>query len=251
MTLPVVVTPSTYTTIPANEVIVPQGSVVLPYIGRLPTGVAYTVNYAAQKPLKRKTLWNAVYKTKRAGAAVATTDLPTFTSATATMYSGGTVSLVGTGFDAALAVNLVSSTGVVTAATSVTRSSATAATFVLPTLANGVYSIQLVNPAGYITAVNAVTVANDPTYTSISPTTGDISDGTVITVTGTLFDPALNIKVVAADTTETTGGSVTRVSATSATFTIPATIAAGTFKLHLINPNGSFTTATAVLTVVA
>jgi hypothetical protein len=147
--------------------------------------------------------------------------------------------LVGTNFDAAATLKLVSTTGVETDALSVVRVSATSITFAFPDLADGTYRLKIGNPGGFImpTGVsNVISITNAPTFVSVTPEEGD--SGAALTIVGGNFHTSLSIKLVDSEGVETACGTIVRTSITGATCTIP-TLDDGVYSLKLSNPLGS------------
>lgn len=233
--------------IPASEVIVPQGNCKLPYTAILPSGVPATIQYSNYPKMRKRRLYKSVVKAKEADNAVANSVVPTLTSITVrTGYPSIASALVGTNFDAAVTLKVVSASGVETAATNVVRVSATSITFAFPTVADGVYKLKIGNPAGFAIPTGetkTITVANAPTFTSVTPDEGD--SGAALTIVGGNFHPSLSIKLVDSEGVETVCGSIVRSSITGATCAIP-TLADGVYSLKLINPTGSLVVADAV-----
>jgi hypothetical protein len=233
--------------IPASEVIVPQGNVMLPYNSILPSGIPATIQYSNYKKSRQRRLYKSVVKVKNAANAVASSVVPTLTSITVrTGYPAIASGLVGTNFDAAVTLKLVSSAGVETAAASVVRTSATGVNFAFPAVADGVYRLKIGNPNGYMITTgesSVVEVINAPAFVSVTPEEGD--SGAALTIVGNNFHPSLSIKLVDSEGVETVCGTIVRTSITGATCTIP-TLDDGVYSLKLINPTGNLVVADAV-----
>ena len=100
----------------------------------------------------------------------------------------------------------------------------------------GTVDVAVTGPGGTSTRSNAFTYVLIPTITSISPTTGADSGGTLVTVTGTNFDPSA---MVAALVIGQNGEIVTLQAggtSTSVSFVTPA-ITAGSYTVLVGDPN--------------
>ncbi len=145
--------------------------------------------------------------------------------------AGGTlVTITGTGFTGATAVDFGT-----TAATGVIVVSATTITADSPA-GTGVVNVNVITPAGTSATSPAdqftYTVAAAPTVTGISPASGSAAGGTLVTITGTGFAGATAVDF---GTTAATG--VTVVSATTITADSPA--GTGTVDVTVISPAGT------------
>jgi hypothetical protein len=158
--------------------------------------------------------------------------VPTITSISPTSgpVSGGqTVTVNGTNFTGATAVNFGIKPG-----TSVNVLSSTQLTVVSPAHAAGTVAIRVVTPGG----TSALTPADRykyaaPAITSIAPTSGPLSGGQTVTVRGTDFTGATAVKFGA-----TPGTSLVVVSATKLTVVSPAH-AAGVVPIRVTTPDGT------------
>jgi hypothetical protein len=146
---------------------------------------------------------------------VAPPAMTSVTPATVSTAGGSTITIAGTGFQDGVTVTING-----TAATSVTRVSATQVTAVVPPGTAGTASVQIANPDGLYQALTTLlTYATGPSVTTISPSSGPPEGGTAVTITGTGF--------AAGDTVAFGGVAATNVTVVSAT-TITATTPAGT-----------------------
>jgi hypothetical protein len=150
--------------------------------------------------------------------------------------AGGTaVTITGTGFQAGATVSLGGD-----AATGVNVLSATQIQAVTPAHAAGTVDVTVQNPdaqsatltSGFSYAVTPLTISN------ISPSSGLPAGGTVVTITGTNFQPGATVTFGGAPAT-----AVTVVSATQIDATTPAH-AAGPVDVKVTNPDGGSTTVT-------
>jgi len=142
--------------------------------------------------------------------------------------SGGTsVTITGT--------NLTGTTDVKfggTSATSIVVVNSTTITCDTPAHAAGAVDVQVFNPAGNPTLVNGYTYLA-ATLTSISPNFGALAGGTAVTLTGTLFTGATDVKF---DGTSAT--SIVVVNSTTITCNTPAH-AAGLVDVQVFTPLGN------------
>ena len=171
---------------------------------------------------------------KRNGQAGA--PLPTLSSVSPASgpTAGGTVlTLTGTQFvtGATVSVGGVS-------ATSVTVNSSTSITATAPVHAAGAVSVVVTNPdGGSATINNAYTyTVPTPTLSSVSPTSGPMSGGTVLTLTGTLFATGATVSVGGVSATSVTVNSSTSITATTSAH------AAGVVSVVVTNPDGGSVT---------
>jgi hypothetical protein len=72
-----------------------------------------------------------------------------------------------------------------------------------------------------------------PTISTVLPATAPNDNTTVVTITGTGFEVTATAKLVATGGIEIALGNVTRVSATSITFTVPLTVDAGVYGVRV------------------
>jgi len=143
---------------------------------------------------------------------------------------GTTVSITG--------INLMGTSSVMfgdIAATSITSVSATSVVVVAPPNAVGVVDVVLTTPGGSATMTDGYTYMVASAITGVVPSSGPITGGTRVTITGT------NLK----DTNAVTFGglavtSIVSVSATSVTVVTPG-MAVGTVDVVLTTPDGSVT----------
>ena len=135
-----------------------------------------------------------------------------------------TVTVTGTNFTGATAVQLNGQSA------SFTVASSTKITFTVPTgAASG--TIHVVIPGGSATSSATFTVDQPPAITSFTPTSGPL--GTVVTVTGTGLTGTVGVQVGGVLTVPTS------VSATQVVFTVPPGAATGPIKL--LTPAGAAT----------
>ncbi len=149
------------------------------------------------------------------------------------LVGGTVVTITGTGFTGATAVNFGTTPG-----TSLTVNSATKINITSPTGAAGTVNVTVTTPAGTSATSPAcqftyTTVTAAPTVTGISPTSGPLVGGTVVTITGTGFTGATAVKFGT-----TAGTSLTVNSATQINITSPAG-AAGTVNVTVTTPAGT------------
>ncbi len=152
--------------------------------------------------------------------------------------SGGTlVTLTGTGFTGATAVNFGT-----TAATNVTVVSATSITADSPA-GTGVVNVTVTTPGGTSAASPAdeftYAAAAAPVVTGVSPNTGPTTGGTLVTITGTSFTGA-----TAVDFGTTAATNVTVVNDTTVTADSPAG-SVGTVDVTVTTPVGTSATSPA------
>jgi len=165
------------------------------------------------------------------GAPVVTAISPTFGP-----VGGGTlVTVTGTGFTGSTSVNFGGTTVVPTVVSDTTL------TVVSPVHAAGTVDILVTNALGTSAASTAdqFTYGSGPVVTSISPTTGPITGGTVITLTGSGFTGATAVMF------GTTSATPTVNSDTSITVTSPATTASGVVDITVVTPAGTSATSAA------
>ena len=163
--------------------------------------------------------------------ALAAPATPTLTSLSATSgpTAGGTpVILTGTNLTGATAVTFGG-----TAATSVTPVSATSVVCLPPAKTAGAVTVAVTTPGGTATLTNGYTYILAPTLTSLSPTSGLLTGGTPVILTGTNLT---GVTTVTFGVTPAT--SVTAVSATSVSCVTPAN-AAGVATVFLTTPGGT------------
>lgn len=236
--------------IPDSEVIVPQGNCKLPYTAVLPSGTPATIQYSNYPKMRRRRLYKSVVKAKEADNAVASSAVPTLTSISVRSgYPDIASALVGTNFDEAATLKVVSASGVETSAASVVRASATSITFAFPVVADGVYKMKIGNPGGYAIPTGetkTITVVNAPSFTSTTPDEGYATHS--LTLVGGNFHPSLSIKLVNSEGVETVCGSIVRTGITGATCTIP-NVADGVYSIKLINPTGSLVVEEAITVI--
>jgi YD repeat-containing protein len=146
------------------------------------------------------------------------------------------VTLTGTGFSATPSQNAVTFNGV---AATVTSSTVTSIVTKVPAGAT-TGPISVTAPAGSATSSTSFVVAANsgaPTITGFSPSIGPI--GTVVTITGTNFDPVPTSDKVQFNTFRLTP--VTAATATTLTTTVPSAVGSG--KIKLSTPGGTVTSA--------
>ena len=168
---------------------------------------------------------------------------PTITSVSpiSGSISGGTaITITGTNLTGATSVTVGGA-----AATSVVVVSATSITAVTPAGAAGAQSVAVTTEGGTATKANAFTyVVLAPTIASVSPTSGAISGGTAITITGTNLTGASSVTVGGVAAT-----SFVVVSATSVTAVTPSGTA-GAKAVAVTTAGGTATKANAFTYVV-
>ena len=191
--------------------------------------VSTTGSYSATAPLTSSGNWVMQMATFESG--VITTNPPTVLSVSPSSGSdnGGTlVTITGTNFVSGAAATFGG-----TDASDVTVVSSTSITATTPAATAGTVTVLVTNPNGQSGSLNnGYTYTPNPTLTSVSPSSGSVSGGTPVTITGTNF---------ASGATVTFGGTaatkVTFVSSTSITATTPAH-AAGGVSVVVTNSNG-------------
>jgi uncharacterized repeat protein (TIGR02543 family) len=153
---------------------------------------------------------------------------------------GDTVTITGTGFIGATAVNFGS-----TAATSYTVVSDTEITAISPAGSAGNVDITVTTAGGTSTTgsvdqftYNTGTSAAAPTVTAVSPSSGTTLGGTTVTITGTGFTGATAVQFGSTAATNYTVDSDTQITAT-----VPAGTA-GAVDITVITPNGTSSTST-------
>ena len=148
---------------------------------------------------------------------------PTFS----TTIGGTSVTITGTGFTGATAVNFGT-----TAVTSFTIDSDTQITATSPAGSAGTVDITVMGPYGTsaTSSADTFTYAENPTVTGISPTFGPTTGGTSVTITGTGFTGATAVNFGTTAVTSFTIDSDTQITATS-----PAG-SAGTVDITVNNP---------------
>ena len=145
--------------------------------------------------------------------------------------SGGTtVTLTGTNFSGATQVVFGTVAG-----TGLTVVNATTITVVSPAEAAGAHNIQVTTPSGTSAKVAAdeFTFEGAPSVTGVSPSSGPVSGGTTVTLTGTNFSGATQVVF---GTVAGTG--LTVVNATTITVVSPAE-AAGAHNIQVTTPSGT------------
>ncbi|HVC29081.1 MAG TPA: IPT/TIG domain-containing protein, partial [Gammaproteobacteria bacterium] len=142
---------------------------------------------------------------------------------------GSQVTLIGAGFSATTSNDTVKFNGVTASVVSATLNQ------IIATVPNGATTGPISIKVGSATATSAVNfVVTGPIITAFTPVVG--SSGTVVTVTGAGFDP------VPGSTTATLGGigiSLTTLSNTQFTFSVPATAFSG--PIQVVTPDGQGT----------
>ena len=168
---------------------------------------------------------------------------PTITSVSpisGSMSGGTAITITGTNLTGATSVTVGGA-----AATSVVVVSATSITAVTPAGAAGAQSVAVTTEGGTATKANAFTyVVLAPTIASVSPTSGAISGGTAITITGTNLTGASSVTVGGVAAT-----SLVVVSATSVTAVTPSGTA-GAKAVAVTTAGGTATKANAFTYVV-
>ncbi len=143
--------------------------------------------------------------------------------------SGGvSVTITGANFTGATGVTIGG-----TAATSLTVVSDTSITCTTPAGSAGAASVLVTTPDGTNAANTLYTYVAAPTVSGVSPSSGPISGGTSVTVTGANFTGATGVTIGGVAAT-----SVTVVSSTSITCTTPAG-SAGTASVLVTTPGGT------------
>ncbi|GAA1013812.1 IPT/TIG domain-containing protein [Streptomyces thermogriseus] len=147
--------------------------------------------------------------------------------------TGGTpVVITGSDFIGATAVRFgaVNATYTVNSSTQITAVAPSAA-------APGPVAVTVVTPAGTSNANVTYTytpVAVPPTVTSVSPTSGPVTGGTVVTVTGTNFTGATAVRFGAVNATSFTVNSSTQITAVA-----PPGVAPGSVPVTVVTPAGT------------
>ncbi|BCY13716.1 IPT/TIG domain-containing protein [Actinoplanes sp. L3-i22] len=191
----------------------------------IPPGIAGAVNVVATAPGGTATrLAGYTYY----GLPSITTVLPV----SGPLTGGGQMTVTGTNLTGTSAISVGGNP-----CTSVTVVSPTQATCTIPAGGGlGPVNVVLTTPGGADTEVAAHTYLPAPTITSISPASGDVAGGGVLTITGTNLTGASAV---------TMGGpactSVTVLSPTQATCTIPASINTGPVEVVISTLGGSST----------
>ncbi|MFI1963269.1 beta strand repeat-containing protein [Streptomyces pathocidini] len=155
---------------------------------------------------------------------------PTITSVvpnTGPLAGGNTVTITGTGFGGATAVNFGPNP-----ATSFTVVSATQITAVVPA-GTGTVNVTVTGPGGTSNAVS-YTYVGAPTITSLSPDAGPLTGGNTVTITGTNFTPGATVQFGANPAT-----SVTFVSSTQLDVVVPATGVPGSVPVSVTTAGGT------------
>ncbi len=178
---------------------------------------------------------------------------------------GDSIVITGTNFTNATAVKIGT-----TSVTSYTVDSATQITAVTPAGSTGsAQTITVETPQGNVTSGSGLfTYYNTPTVTSVSPTSGAAAGGDTITIVGTNFNNATDVKIDTTSVASFTVDSSTQITAvtsagTGSNLTISVitpqgtgTSATGIFSftsgpsLTLVSPTSGFTTGGTVLTVI-
>jgi hypothetical protein len=145
------------------------------------------------------------------------------------------VTLTGTNFIGASAVNFGS-----TAAAAFTVVSSTQIVAVAPSLAAATYDITVTTPSGTSVLSSSdhfsTTAAASPSVSSISPGTGPDAGSTTVAITGTGFTGASAVSFGGV------GGSFTVYSDTSIVATAPSTSTTGTYDITVTTPSGTSST---------
>lgn len=160
------------------------------------------------------------------------------TPATGTSAGGTVVTVTGTNFTGASAVNFGT-----TPAASFTILSDTSMTVTAPPVAGGTYDITVTTPSGTSATGSGdqftVTAAPAPSVTAITPSSGSAAGGTTVTITGSSFTGASAVNFGAVAATD-----FTVVSDTSITAISPAQTG-GTFDITVVTPTGTSSTSSA------
>ena len=135
---------------------------------------------------------------------------------------GGTsVTVTGSAFQSGIQVSF----GTISAS-SVTYVSSTQIKAITPAGAVGYVNVQVTNPGGQsATLMNGFLYASAPTITGISPNSGTASGGTVVTITGTEFEPMAGVSIGANAATSVTVVSSTQIQAVTPSGTAGALLA--------------------------
>ncbi|MEI7432975.1 MAG: IPT/TIG domain-containing protein [Methanomicrobiales archaeon] len=162
---------------------------------------------------------------------------PTFTGITPASgpISGGTpVTITGTNLFGATSVTFGG-----TSATSVTVVSGTSITATTPPHALGTVNVVITTLNGTATGTGVFTYIAAPVVTSVSPTSGSITGGTPVIITGTGFTGATAVSFGGTAATSFTVNSATQITATA-----PAHVA-GTIDITVTTPSGTSATSSA------
>jgi hypothetical protein len=191
--------------------------------------VSTTGSYSASAPLGSPGNWVMQMATFEAG--VITTSAPTVLSVSPSSGSdnGGTsVTIIGTNFVPGAAATFGGAD-----ASNVTVVSSTSMTATTRSDTAGAVGVLVTNPNGQSGSLNnGYTYTANPTITSVSPSSGSVSGGTSVTITGTNFASGATVTFG-----ETAATKVTFISSTSITATTPAQ-AAGGVNVVVTNSNG-------------
>ncbi|MGI4834108.1 MAG: ferritin-like domain-containing protein [Janthinobacterium lividum] len=179
-----------------------------------------------------------------------TTPAPTFASfSPANAVGGTTITITGSGFTGATSLTLGIAPNAQPVSFLVVND--TTITFVVPGGGAATGPITIVTPGGTVTTSPFNISPTAPTISSITPTSA--LPGAQVTIMGTFLANVTGVSVRAAGTTMGTGTAATIVgtpTATSLTFTIPTSTAAGAATIFITNPFGTnVNPATVVLTV--
>jgi len=169
--------------------------------------------------------------TYSAGALYTHQAAPTVTSispSSGPLAGGQSVTITGTGFTGATAVTIGG-----TAATAVIVTGSTSLTAIAPAGSAGTASVLVTTPGGTNSANTLYTHQAAPTVTSISPSSGPLTGGQSVTITGTDFTGATSVTIGGTAATV-----VIVVSSTSITATTPAG-SAGTASVLVTTPGGT------------
>ena len=159
---------------------------------------------------------------------------PTISSVTAGGKASGseTVTINGTDFQTTATVAIGGSTCTSPSATS------TVITCQSPVLAGTAsYNVVVTNPDGQIdTETNGWQSQAEPTISGVTPSSGDITGGTSVTITGTNFESGLSVNFGVVPAT------VDSFSTTSLIVTAPTGIATGLVDVQVVNPTSQSVT---------
>lgn len=156
---------------------------------------------------------------------------------------GTTVTITGTGFTAATAVDFGGNAG-----TSVTVTSATSLTVITPAHAAGPVNVSVTGPGGTGSLPNAFTYTATPAVSSVAPNTGSTDGGDTVVITGTDFTGTTTVRF------DNITATITGQTATTVTVVTPAHVA-GVAVVSVTGPggtstvNGSFTYAAPTPTI--